>query len=106
MNDDRMSLVEKELNELRRRARELRYACLAIFVSSFLLAGAALWTSIVYADRQEKKLCEVVVLSDDAYHQPRPAGAPPITPTGRKIADGMHRLRSEIGCKPSTKEDR
>lgn len=56
-------------------------------------SGGAIVISAANQRHSEQSLCEVIVLSDDAYRS-----YPPSTPTGRQVAAAMSRLRAKYHC--------
>lgn len=66
-----------------------------MILTAVLSAGSSVLASVVLTNRSERKLCAVVITSDDAYHR-----TPPSTPIGRDQAANFTRLRRELGCPP------
>lgn len=56
-------------------------------------SGGAILISSMNQRHSEQALCEVIVLSDNAYRL-----YPPVTPTGQQIAAAMSRLRQKYHC--------
>jgi hypothetical protein len=82
--------------EVRAKVAEARpgwYWWLIMVVTAVVGPGLAIWVSAANQHRSEQALCEVVVLSDDAYR-----AHPPATPTGQQIAAAMARLREKYHC--------
>ncbi|MDT4991408.1 MAG: hypothetical protein QOH97_1300 [Actinoplanes sp.] len=69
------------------------YWWLVMVVTAVVGPGLAIGVSAANQRRSEQALCEVVVLSDDAYR-----AHPPATPTGQQIAAAMARLREKYHC--------
>jgi hypothetical protein len=74
-------------------ARPGWYWWLIMAVTAVLGPAVAIVISSVNQRHSEEALCEVVVLSDDAYR-----AHPPTTPTGQQIAAAMNRLRQKYHC--------
>ena len=67
---------------------------LLVTIASSVVTGAlAVTISLRVQDSQTRKFCSIVVAQDDAY-----ATTPPTTPTGKKIAAAMHKLRRDLHC--------
>lgn len=58
-----------------------------------LAVGLLAFFTIAYVAGQQRKICGLIVIMDDAYHS-----TPPATETGRRLADEVARYRAEIGC--------
>lgn len=86
------------LLEIRRR-KELWYALVITFISLGVAVGVNIWYTQRYADESAQKWCQIVKTMDTAYQTPRPPGSPPLTATGRELAQQMHKLRSDLKCK-------
>jgi hypothetical protein len=80
------------------------YRWLALLLSTVGLSLLAVAVSVVSAQRAvhqertarlagEQALCAVLITMDDAYQS-----APPSTPTGRSVAEGIAGLRSAYDC--------
>jgi len=84
------------MNEVRRRlpiSRGALYGLIATYVSSILMVAVAIWYAN-YVDRQSnRQWCELIVSIDDAY-----SGAPATNPSGKKVAEEFHRLRTQFAC--------
>lgn len=61
-----------------------------------VVIGGVVYTNNVVRE-SEQKWCSVVTTMDDAYAS-RPANSPPLTGVGQRIADQMHRLRTDFRC--------
>jgi len=48
---------------------------------------------IAYVREQQRQMCGLIVVLDEAYHE-----TPPATTTGQHIADEVSHYRDEIGC--------
>ncbi len=68
-------------------------AAIAAGVNSVLYANRVGRVAEQHADQDARKLCAIVVTLDNAYRQ-----IPPTTAIGRQLADGMRRLRHDLGC--------
>lgn len=72
---------------------------LSLFAFMVAAGFGILWQAGRIADdsvrQSERKLCDIVVLSDDAYRQ-----TPPVTELGRKQAANFAKLRRDLGCPP------
>ncbi len=75
----------------------LIYMLISIVVSVCLIAGFDVWYTQRQISHMERKFCDLVVLSDDAYKQPTPPGIP-VTPTRQKLAAANHKLRVDLRC--------
>jgi hypothetical protein len=62
-------------------------------VTAVLGPGAAIWVAASNQHRSEQALCEVIVLSDDAYRAVQSPG-----PTVLRLAAAMGRLREKYDC--------
>lgn len=87
--------IEKVREEARGALAGAAYR-LGIGVATVILAaGSSLLGTVVLTHRSERKLCDIVILSDDTYHQ-----NPPTSDLGRKQAENFSKLRTDLGCKP------
>jgi hypothetical protein len=79
--------------------RRLGYALLAAVVLALASGLGSVLASRMYARQavtdSERKLCSIVILSDDTYRQ-----TPPTTPSGKAIAKNFRDLRAALGCSP------
>lgn len=76
------------------------YALVAVFCSMFLaVAASVLYANHVgrvsdrKAEESQRKICGIISTIDDAYQS-----TPPSTPTGRRLADEIHRYRQSLNC--------
>ena len=70
------------------------YMLVAILLSSLVTATAALAVSRHEQAENDRRWCSLLGDLDSAYQAP----PRPTTPTGRKVADEIHRLRVGFGC--------
>lgn len=81
--------------------RALGWLIVSLFVFTLAVGGGVLWQSKRMADdsvrRSEQKLCDIVVLGDDAYRR-----SPPTTDLGLQQARNFAKLRRDLGCPPPT----
>lgn len=84
---------ERELRRLRRLVRHGWRFLAVSFVAAIVAAAASMLYTNHAAHESERKWCGVVSTMDDAYRD-----TPPQTPTGRKIAADIARLRADFGC--------
>jgi hypothetical protein len=82
-------VVMTEAQSLRRNA----YLLAVMLVTVLFAAASSILVSVILTNRSERKLCAVVITSDNTYRE-----TPPTTPTGRVQADNFSRLRRELGC--------
>jgi hypothetical protein len=87
--------IQKVREETQAYLRRGAYFWIIMVLTSVGSAGIAICVSTVNTHRSERKLCSVVVTSDDNYHRNRP-----VTPIGRDQAANFSRLRRELGCPP------
>lgn len=67
---------------------------LLVTIAASVVTGAlAVSISLRVQESNNAKFCTIVVAQDDAY-----ATTPPATPTGKKIAAAMHKLRRDLHC--------
>lgn len=80
-------------------ARELRRrgAYFWLIMVSYMIAGpaVAIWISSEGTHRSERKLCTIVINTDDYYHL-----NPPTLPAGKAQAANFSKLRRDLGCPP------
>jgi hypothetical protein len=66
----------------------------AAMLASALGSGTAAVVISLHAQAEsERKLCGIVIAQDDAY-----TDTPPTTPTGKRVAEAMDKLRRDLGC--------
>lgn len=87
--------IQKVRTETAAIVRRGAYFWLVMVATVIMAAGSSILASVVLTARSERKLCAVVITSDDAYHR-----TPPSTPIGRDQAANFTRLRRELGCPP------
>jgi hypothetical protein len=69
--------------------------CVCVMFASMAVMGGV---SLLMVRRSEQKFCALIVAQDDGYNAPVPAGTPPLTERGRRIAEAIHRLRQDLAC--------
>jgi len=99
MDEATTTEIEKVREEARTRIKRGAYVYLIMIATVMLAAGATLITMRILTERairdSERKLCAIVILSDDAYRQ-----NPPTSETGKALAKNFSVLRKDLGCKP------
>ena len=99
MDETTTNEIEKVREEARTRTRHGAYVYLIMIVTVLLAASATLITERILTERaiheSERKLCAIVILSDDAYRQ-----NPPPSETGKALARNFSTLRRDLGCEP------
>ena len=87
--------IQKIREESRAANRRGAYFWAVGIVTVVMAAGSSLGVSALLTQRSERKLCAVVITSDDTYRE-----TPPTTPVGKKQAANFARLRDQLGCPP------
>jgi hypothetical protein len=70
-----------------------RYALLVIYVSMFVFTLSSILYANHVAAATGRHFCSLVTTLDDAYR-----GQPPTTPTGKRLAADVARLRRDLRC--------
>jgi hypothetical protein len=86
------ALVHREIRPVLKRGA---YFWLIMVLTAGLSGAGSIYVSAQNTKRTERKLCAVVVTTDDAYRR-----NPPQTRVGREQATNFTRLRNELGCPP------
>lgn len=73
------------------------YSLVSVVVTVVLVSILGALYTRSQIDRANKRFCELIVLSDEAYRQPLPPGIPN-SPTRQKLAAANHKLRTDLGC--------
>jgi nitrate reductase assembly molybdenum cofactor insertion protein NarJ len=74
-------------------SRSTWYILVAIYVSMFAMGVATLLYANHVATENSRKWCHLLVTLDEAYQQ-----TPPQSPAGRRVADDIHHLRTDLHC--------
>lgn len=83
----------------RRVQMPLWYSLLALVVSMVLTAAVAVVIADRAARQSERRWCGIVTTLDDTYR-----ATPPTTPTGRRQAAEIAKLRADFGCPPPLRD--
>jgi hypothetical protein len=73
--------------------RRVGYFWIAILASSLTTGTAAVAISLRAQAESSRKFCAIVVAQDDAWSETTPQ-----TPTGRRVAEAIRRLRGDLEC--------
>lgn len=91
--------VSGELHAAREEATRVRqlggYFWLVMVMTAVIGPALAIWVSVENTHRSERKLCTVVMSTDDAW-----IINPPTSPAGITQAQNFHQLRRALGCPP------
>jgi len=69
------------------------WAWIAVVVTILLNIGVMIEYTDYVNTKNEHAWCAVIDTLDDAYHV-----QPPASPTGKRLADAIHKQRGEFGC--------
>lgn len=84
-------------SQVLRRAKRRWWLMVVALVYVVLAPTVSIAISSYNQRQSEKAWCDVVSTLDDAYRNPDP-GSPPLTARGKKIADGISRVRVQYHC--------
>jgi hypothetical protein len=70
------------------------YSLVSVVVTVILVSAMGVVYTRTQIDKSEKKLCRLIILSDEMYKEP----GVPMTPTRQKLAAANHQLRTDLGC--------
>lgn len=101
MNLEDSGEIQKMREEARLALQRSAYFWFVMVATVVLAAGSSILISVVLTQRSERKLCAVVITSDDQWKQ-----APPIGEAGKKQAENMSNLRRDLGCPPYKEQDK
>ncbi len=99
MNQDDTDEIAAVRAETKHALRRGGYFWGVMIVTVVLSAGSSMAVTRVLTDRSERKLCDVVILSDDNYR-----ANPPQSVVLKKQAENFVKLRRDLGCRPFHKE--
>lgn len=69
------------------------WSVVIVLVASLVTGGVSIIVSSVNNTEQDQRWCSLMSTLDDAYME-----NPPATEPGRRVAEQIHQLRSELGC--------
>lgn len=103
--------AEADAADVRADTGRRRYLWVVLTFTIVAAQASGIYVSRRNLDASEQKLrdaqhqseqawCGVITVIDDGYRNPVP-GAPPLTPRGRKIAEGIAEIRLKYRCPPS-----
>lgn len=78
--------------------RRNAYFWVVMVLTVVFSAGASIFVTVTLTQRSERKLCDVVIATDDNYHR-----TPPSSPAGKTQAANFVKLRQQLGCPPYKK---
>lgn len=97
LGSDDSGEIQKVREETRQALRRGAYFYVVMVATVLMAAGVSLVAARQATKSSERKLCAVVITTDDAYHR-MPVDR--LSQAGKEQAANFSRLRQELGCAP------